>query len=294
LLRSKYSIFLRFEVEMSIYSTKLTSAGPYFGSRQKEKPRGKLMTISKYGSIAVAASLAAVLAMPTVTVAQEEEAEDTGPNFIMIRTVKVSTGANAEWVALQQQLVAAEKEAGTDHRWVYQQVRGSLETYHIVSAHADRAGFDDDDGLASLGDAAADWGAAISKTISSRSLREARIHKDLTIPRDEETERNLMVVRRTTLKQGQGRVYHAWVADRLLPALIAGGATGVSFNHTSQGGSSAMCTMTAEVANWAEFDGDGALSHLSPGERAGLFANWDDMVESSEVLVGAYRADLSY
>ena len=73
---------------MSIYSTRLRSAGPCFGSRQKEKPRGKLMTISKYGSIAVAASLAAVLAMPTVTVAQEEEAEDTGPNFIMSSTGK--------------------------------------------------------------------------------------------------------------------------------------------------------------------------------------------------------------
>jgi len=252
------------------------------------------MTISKYGRIAVAASFVAVLALPAVAMAQEAE-EDTGPNFIMVRTVNVSTGGNAEWVALQQQLVAAEKEAGNGHRWVYQQVRGSLETYHIVSAHADRAGFDDEgNGLASLGDAAADWGAAIGKTISSRSLMEARIHKDFNIPRDEEAERNLLVIRQLTLKQDQADAFHTWIGERLQPALIAGGAKGVRFSHLTQGGNVSICTITTEMANWAQFDADGSLSHMSPGERDGLFANWDDMVEKHEVRVAAYRADLSY
>ena len=252
------------------------------------------MTISKYGKIVVAASLAAVLALPAVAMAQEAE-EDTGPNFILVRTVNVTTGGNAEWVALQQQLVAAEKEAGTGHRAVYQQVRGSLETYHIVSAHVDHAGFDaEGNGLAALGDAQAEWGAAIGKTISSRSLTEASIHKDLTIPRDEEAERNLLVIRRLTLKQDQDDAFHEWVAERLQPSLIAGGAKGVRFSHVSQGGNVAICTITSEVANWAEFDADGPFSHMSEGEREGLFADWEDMVENHEVRVAQYRADLSY
>jgi hypothetical protein len=252
------------------------------------------MTISKYGRIAVAASFAAVLALPAVAIAQEAE-EDTGPNFIMVRSVTVNTGDDAEWVALQEQLVAAQKEAGNGHRTVYEQVRGSLETYHIVSTHDDRGGFDEQgNGLGGLGDAAADWANTISETISSRRMVEARIHKNLTISRDEESERNLIVVRRVTLKQGQGDEYHAWLADELRPALIAGGATGVTFTHTAHGGDQSICTIGSQVANWAEFDGDGPLSQMSDGERDGLFANWDDMVEGHEVIVGAYRADLSY
>ena len=252
------------------------------------------MTISRYGKIAVAASFAAVLALPALAIAQEAE-EDAGPNFILIRTVNVSTGGNAEWVALQQQLVAAEKEAGEGHRWVWQQVRGSLETYNIVSEHDDRAGFDDQgNGLASLGDAQADWGAAISKTISSRSLRESRIHKNLAIPPDEEAERNLLVIRQITLRQGQNDAFHEWVAERLQPSLIAGGATGVRFSHRTQGGNVQMCTITTEMANWAEFDAEGPFAHMSEGERDGLFAKWDEMVETHEVRVASYRADLSY
>ena len=65
------------------------------------------MTISKYGRIAVAASFAAVLALPAVATAQEDEAEDTGPNFLLVRTVNTRTSGTAEWVTLQEQLVAA-------------------------------------------------------------------------------------------------------------------------------------------------------------------------------------------
>ncbi len=252
------------------------------------------MTISKYGKIAVAASFAAALVLPAVAMAQEAE-EDTGPNFMLIRTVHVSTGGAAEWVALQEQLVAAQTEAGNGHRWVYEQVRGSLETFHIVSAHVDRSGFDGGgNGLGPLGDEQAAWAAAISPTISSRTMRESRIHKDLNIPRDEETDRNLLVVRQFTLKQGAADAFHEWIGDHLQPALIAGGTKGVRFSHASQGGNAAICTMTMEAANWAEFDGDGPFSHMSEGERDGMFADWDEMVDSHNMVVAQYRADLSY
>ena len=149
------------------------------------------MSISKYGRIAVVASCAAVLAMPAVAMAQEAE-EEAEPNFFLVRSVTVNAGGGAEWVALQEQLAAANREAGDGQRGVYQEVRGSIDTYHIVSTHVDHAGFDDtDNDLGVLGDAQADWLAAIGKTISSRSQTESRIHKNLIIPRDEEAERGL-------------------------------------------------------------------------------------------------------
>jgi hypothetical protein len=252
------------------------------------------MTISKYGRIAVAASFAAVLAMPAIVIAQEAE-EDTGPNFFSVRTVHVNTDGGAEWVALQEQLAAAQKEAGNGHRSVYQEVRGSLDTYHIVSAYADHSGFDGaGDGLGGLGEAQADWVGAIGKTISSRTQRESRIHKDLVIPRDQEAERNLLVVRQFKIKQGQGDAFHTWLADELRPVLVAGGAQGVRFSHMNQGGDVTICTIASEVANWAEFDADGAFSHLSEGERTGLFAKWGDMVEGHSMIIGQYRANMSY
>jgi hypothetical protein len=252
------------------------------------------MTISKYGRIAVAASFAAVLAMPAIVIAQEAE-EDTGPNFFLVRTVHTNTDGGAEWVALQEQLAAAQKEAGNGHRAVYEEVRGSLDTYHIVSAYADHSGMDEaGDGIGGLGDAQAAWVDAIGKTISSRTQRESRIHKNLHIPRDEEAERNLLVVRQFKIKQGQGGAFHTWLADELRPALVAGGAQGVRFSHMSQGGDVSVCTIASEVANWAEFDTDGPLGELSEGERDGLFAKWDDMVESHTMRVGQYRASMSY
>ena len=252
------------------------------------------MTISKCGKIAVAASFVAVLAMPAIATAQEAE-EDTGPDFFMVRSVQVRTDGGAEWVALQEQLAAAQREAGESHRGVYQQVRGSLDTYHIVSTHADRASFDEQDGgLGALGDAQADWVDAIGKTILSRTQTESRIHKNLVIPRDQEAERNLLVVRQFTLKQGQGKAFHSWLADELRPVLVAGGAQGVRFSHLNQGGDVSICTIVTEMANWATFDTDGPLSQLSEGERDGLFANWDDMVKSHEMRVLAYRPDMSY
>lgn len=252
------------------------------------------MTINKYGRIAVAASFAAILAMPAITIAQDEE-EDSGPNFFLVRSVQVNTGGGAEWIALQEQLAAAQREADNGHRSVYEEVRGSLDTFHIVSAYADHSGMDDGGtGLGPLGDAQADWVDAIGKTISSRTQRESRIHKNLTIPRAEDAEQNLIVVRQFTLKMGQGEAFHSWLEDELRPVLVAGGATGVRFSHLNQGGNVAICTIVSDLANWAELDEPGAFSHLSDGERDGLFATWDDMVESHTMLVAQYRASMSY
>ena len=96
------------------------------------------------------------------------------------------------------------------------------------------------------------------------------------------------------MKPGQGGAFHDWVEEELKPALEAGGAKGVYFSHVAQGGDVSTCVIAGHFANWAELDGPGGFSHMSEGERDGLFANWDDMVESYSVDILSYRAGLSY
>ncbi len=255
------------------------------------------MTISKYGRIAVAASLAAVLAMPAVTVAQEEEAEDTGPNFLLVRTVNTRTAGSAEWATLQEELVAARPEDADGNRDVWEVVRGRMDTFHIVSWHDDRAGFDqpgEGGGGPPLGDRQAAWLEAIGQTIASRTETESRLHKDISIPLEEDAEYKMLTLRRITLKTGQGDAFHDWAREELKPALEAGGATGVYFSHVTQGGNVNTCIIAGHFANWAELDGPGGFHHMSEGEIDGLFANWDDMVEDHTVDILSFRADLSY
>jgi hypothetical protein len=255
------------------------------------------MTISKYGRIAVAVSFAAVLALPAVAMAQEDEAEDTGPNFILVRTVNTRTSGSAEWATLQEQLVAARPEDADGRRDVWEVVRGRMDTFHIVSWHDDRAGFDqqgEGGGGPPLGDGQAAWLEAIGQTIASRTETESRIHKDISIPLDEDAEPNLLTLRRFTLKTGQGDAFHDWAREELKPALVAGGAKGVYFSHVTQGGDVNMCVVASHFANWAELDGDGAFGHMSEGEIDGLFANWDDMVKDHTVDILSFRDDLSY
>jgi hypothetical protein len=251
------------------------------------------MIISKFGKIAVAASFAAVLAMPTV-MAQEAEEEDTGPNYILVRTVNTTNSGTDEWVTLQEQFSARAVENGTGHRDVWEVVRGRLGTFHIVSLHVDRAGFDEQGGGGGADEAQADWRAAIQKTVASRAQTESRLHKNLSIPLDEDAEPSLLTLRRFTLKPGQIGAFHDWVEEELKPALEAGGAKGVYFSHVTQGGDVATCVVASHFANWAELDGPGSLSHMSEGERDGLFADFDDMVETHTVNILSYRTELSY
>jgi hypothetical protein len=170
-----------------------------------------------------------------------------------------------------------------------------MDAFHIVSYHNDRAGFDEQgDGGPPLGDEQAAWIEAIGQTIASRTETESRIHKDISIPLDEDAEMNMLTLRHITLKTGQGDAFHDWAREELKPALEAGGAKGVYFGHVTQGGDVNTCVIAAHFANWAELDGPGGFSHMSEGERDGLFANWDDMVEEHTVDILSFRGDLSY
>jgi len=250
------------------------------------------MTISKCGRLAAASVFVASLLLPISSMAQDEE--PAGPKYLQVRVVHTQANGAEKWVELQAEQKAALDEEGPQ-RDVWEEVRGDLDTFHIVSFHDELGTFDEQGvGGPPLGDAQAAWVDAIRPTIASRTQTIMRMHNDLSIPTPEGHEPNLVVLRYFTLRQGQGDAFHAWVADKLKPALEAGGDTGVYLAHMAQGGNAATCVLAGHVENWAEFDGPGSFAHLSEEEQDELFADWGSMVARHETRTLQYRADLSY
>ena len=252
------------------------------------------MSIIKNGRFAVVVSFVGALLMPAAAIAQEEAA-DEGPNYLLVRTVNVKTGASGEWARLQKQLAAIATEAGDEHRDVWEVVRGRMDKFHIVSFHDDHSGFDEQggNGQPPSADQMA-WVKAISATIASRANTESRIHKSLTIPRDEGVEPSLLTLRSFALKTGQGEAFHTWLREELRPVLEKGGTQGVFFSHMAQGGDVATCVIASHYSNWAALDADTAFDLLSDEEREALFAPFFDMVKNHSMDVLSFRADLSY
>lgn len=251
------------------------------------------MRKSKYGRRADAVLLLFAMALlPMIASAQDEE--DAAPGWTHVRVVALNASGSDKWIELQQQLAEVSRADEDARRDVWQEVRGDLDTYHIVSFPENLAEFDEQGDGPPLGDDQEAWVAAITPTISSRSQTLLRQHANLSIPSDEDAEPNLLLLRYIRLVSDRGDDFHAWIENQLRPVLVEGGATGVFFAHVEYGGSVNTCVVATNIKNWAELDGPGAFAHLSEEELDALFANWGDMVADHEVRILSYRADLSY
>jgi hypothetical protein len=122
----------------------------------------------------------------------------------------------------------------------------------------------------------------------------SRRYADLSIPAAEDATRNLLVLRYNRVRTGQNGAYQSWVKDKLRPALIKGGATGVNFSKVTYGANTGTWISTSSAENWAALDGRGPLGGLSDEEIAALFAGFSDIVAGTEVRILRYREDLSY
>jgi len=237
--------------------------------------------------------LFAMALLPMVASAQDEE--DAAPGWTHVRVVALNTSGSDKWIELQQQLAEVSRADEDAHRDVWQEVRGDLDTYHIVSFPENLAEFDEQgEGGPAMGDDQEAWLAAIVPTISSRTQTLLRQHANLTIPSEDDAEPNLLVLRYIELAPGRGDDFHEWAENQLRPALVEGGATGIFFGHVAFGGNVDTCVIAVNVKDWAELDGPGAFAHLSEEEVDALFASWGDMVVGHEVRILSYRADLSY
>ena len=247
------------------------------------------MTTKFCGHLAVTASLVMALAMPLTASAQEEE--NQGPVWMQVRTVSLNADGVQTWVELQTQTAEANRENEAAPRDVWQEVRGSLDTFHIVSFNESLAELDPQ-GEDGAGGPPGDWVAAITPTVRERSQTIYRRHRNLTIPTAEGYEPNLLVLNTTRVRNGQAGAYHDWLENKLNPALEAAGVTGVYYSHMTHGAAGNLCISARHVNSWADLD-QRRLAELTGEERAALFEGVSDMVVNSERRILQFRADMS-
>ena len=221
-------------------------------------------------------------------------AQDEERGFFDIRTVRIKPSKYQEFIELQTTYRGALQADDRPGRDVWQEVRGDVGVMHIVNRIDSLAELDDQWVPPLEEDAWAEWVEAINGTINSSARMILRRHPEYSIPPDENSAPALLLLRYTTVAPGKSDVYHDWIENQLVPALKAGGASGVSFTHVALGGDSNLWLNATRVANWTEIDGPGPLASMSEEERADLFAPYGDMITKSEVRILRYRADLSY
>jgi len=245
------------------------------------------MTIKFCGRLAVTASFVVALVIPLTSSAQE--GQNQPPARVQIRTVSLNADGVQTWVGLQTQLAEANRAAEASTRLVYEEVRGALDTFHIISFPENLAGFDEQG--EAPGNVQEDWVAAIVPTVRERTETISRQHGNLSIPMAEDYERNLLVVSNTRIRGGRAGDYHDWLENKLKPALEAAGMTGVYFSHMTHGGSN-ICRMAVHAPNWAALDRR-FLPDLTAEERAALYEGVGEMVADGDRRILQYRADMS-
>ena len=226
---------------------------------------------------------------PTQVVAQDNE-----PSFIQVRTVQVKGGMVPKFIELQKQLMEAGKAAGRPGRGAWQEIRGDLGTFHLVTA-LDKLGDNDTPFDPPMDDDAwAEWVAAITNATESSTRMVLRTHPEHSTAPDSDREPNLLFLRYRTVGPGRMDDYHDWIENSLSPALKKGGAD-VNFSHITLGGNNRTWINATFLDNWAEMDGEGPLAaHMSEAEVDALLGPTREMVVESENRLLRYRADLSY
>jgi len=247
--------------------------------------------IRKYygGLVAGCVSLLAMaMLVPTTASAQDNER-----SWLAVRTIHVKGSKYDEFVELQKQLNAAAEAAGQPGRAVWQEIRGELGTFHIVHRQDNFAENDEDFEPPMDEEAWTAWLDATWATVSSSTRMVLRHHPEYSIPPEDDAAPSMLILRYTTVAPGKGGDFHNWVGDQLVPALKAGGAKGVNFNHVAFGGNTNLWVSGSRIDSWAELDEPGPLANMSDEDREALFANFGEMVWESDVRVLRYRADLS-
>ena len=239
-----------------------------------------------YGSLVL---LGAALLLPALAAAQDE-----GPQWLSVRTVTTTAAGGDTWIEQQKKLAAVHAERGDPSRHVWEEVRGQLDTFHIVTFPDSLGGGEGPGGGPPLGDAQDDWVAIIAPTVASRSSVILRHYPQFTIPDDDDADPAFLVLRYTDVAPGKRGDYQDWLENKLVPALKAAGAKGVNFNRTAIGGNTNRWVSGSRIASIAALDGPAPLASLSDEERDDIFANFSDMVWGSELRILRYRADMSH
>lgn len=220
-------------------------------------------------------------------------AQEDAPAWLDVRIMQVKADRGAEFQDLIAEITAALGAAGRPPVTVWQEVRGSLATYHLVTP-LEAAG-DLDEALGPPIDAGA-WSALISRivdTVESQRRLLLRNYPDIAIPAAEGSEpAELMLLRLRTIVTGGNGDYGDWLRDNYVPALADAGVQDLGVSRVVAGDSPGIWVMGTPIESWAQYDEPGLLADLSDREIEQLFGPSRALIETRENLVLRRRTDL--
>jgi hypothetical protein len=222
-------------------------------------------------------------------------AEEPAP-YITAVIVEVIPGKTNEFIALQKELMEAQKKAGGSGRSVWQEARGNTNTFHIVS---DAENFAEQDATPDRAMSDTDWANWINRvtavTQSRKVLTLQSVAEAYIAPKEGETP-NLLQLNSTILASRADRTaYLTWLKEKFTPALRDLGKTGRSVYRVRFGENNNTVVTGIRMNSWAELDEPPVLSSLSEAERQKVIEGVNDINYHENIsLILRYRADLSY
>jgi len=233
---------------------------------------------------------ASVLAFSGTAIAQDDD--DHG--LITVRTTTVKTGKGQEYQEHLAKLAAARKAAGHTGVDVWQVVRGPTSTFYTVTA-ADK--YADLGGPFDSGMSDGDWQRWVSRIadlVDHSTLTTLRTHGELTIAAESGSAPDLVQLRYTVLKPGNGGDHHDWLANTLVPAMKEGDRKGWNVSDVRLGEDVNTWISATRLDSWEQLDGPGPFGHMSERARNNMFEDYNERVQSARVEVIRHLPDLSY
>jgi len=241
-------------------------------------------------SIRKIAGILLVLLLPITAWAQETE--EMAP-WSQVRIIDVKRDQLAEWEELAKEIIAASAEAGLPPVAVFEEVRGTMNRFHVVQALTDLAQLDDP-AMPMSAEEMEEWASRIAKTEATHRVLIVQNYPQYAVEGEEDMESSgFLMLRVVSTAPGHAQDYESWIADTLVPALRE-----ANLPHSASRGFLGANVNTwyhaLPVANWAEFDGPNPLMQAL-GEEAfmKLIEGVDAMVSHHKAILLRLRPDLS-
>jgi hypothetical protein len=238
------------------------------------------------------ASLLSIIAIAFLAPIKATAQDDT-PMFFQVRAVQVKLGMSGEFADLQKEFAAALTAADRPGRLVYQEVRGDIGVYYIVSPPASISSYDTPFEPPMKADDWASWLARFQDTVDSSTLTILRRYPDLGISSDDDSTPNFAYLRYRTVTPGKSSEYEEWTRSQLVPHLKMGGVKSRTQSRMVMGGNNNTWVSATFHENWTELASAGPLDHMGADARNAMLKAGDSLLVESENKILRFRADLS-
>jgi len=238
------------------------------------------------------ASLLSIIAVAFLAPIQATAQDDT-PMFFQVRAVQVKLGMSSEFAELQKEFAAALTAADRPGRLVYQEVRGDIGVYYIVSPPAEVSSYDMPFEAPMSADKWTSWLSRFQDTVDSSTLTILRRYPDLAISSDSDSTPNFAYLRYRTVAPGSSGDYQEWTRSQLVPNLKKGGVRNRTQSRMVMGGNNNTWVSATFHDSWTDRASDGPLQHMGADARNAMLKAGDSMLVESENKILRFRADLS-